>query len=121
MAPFFMNIRLDYENFSPRMKQHIEENNLSKLPREFLTTGMKAEKLLLNSELLRFYLQYGMEVTKIYDVYEFQGRPVFKTFQEQITAERRSGCDNARKTTTKLIGVGLFFNVGIYIFKQYIH
>ena len=116
MAPFFMNIRLDYENFSPRMKQHIEENNLSKLPREFLTTGMKAEKLLLNSELLRFYLQYGMEVTKIYDVYEFEGQPVFKTFQEQITAERRCGCDNARKTTTKLIGVGLFFNTGIYIF-----
>ena len=107
MPPFFMNIRLEYENFSPHMKHHIEENNLSKLPREFLTTGMKAEKLLVNSELLGFYLQYGMEVTKIHDVYEFEGRPVFKTFQEQITAERRGGHDNARKATTKLIGVSI--------------
>ena len=68
---------------------------------------MKAEKLLVNSELLGFYLQYGMEVTKIHDVYEFEGRPVFKTFQEQITAERRSGHDNARKAATTLIGLSI--------------
>ena len=95
---------------------HITKNNLSKLPREFLVSGMKAEKLLVNSELLKFYLQYGLEVTKIYDIYEFQAQAVFKPFQEQITAERRSGISNAKKTTTKLIGV--CYKISAHVFNN---
>ena len=79
-------------------------------------SGMKAEKLLVNSELLKFYLQYGLEVTKIYDIYKFQAQAVFKPFQEQITAERRSGISNAKKTTTKLIGV--CYKISAHVFNN---
>ena len=38
--------------------------------KELLVGGMKATKILLATPLLRFYLEHGLEVTKVYEVYQ---------------------------------------------------
>ena len=103
--PLFMNVSLSFEQFSDHMKEYINCHKLLKHPRQLLVSGMSAEKLLVNSELVKFYLNHGLEVSKIHSVYEFKPSPCFKSFQEQITEDRRSGSNESHKTTTKLIGV----------------
>ena len=105
LPPLFMNISLEFEQFSEHMKQYMITHKLPQHPRQLLVSGMSAEKLLVNSELVKFYLEYGLEITTVHSVYEFRPHSCFKVFQEHITEDRRSGSNESHKTTTKLLGV----------------
>ena len=52
---------------------------------------MKAEKILLASPLLKWYLEHGLIVTEIFEIIEYGKLTCFKEFGEQITAARRMG------------------------------
>ena len=43
-----------------------------KRPRRLLVSGLKAEKVLLSSPLLRWYMEHGLEVTRVYQCLEYQ-------------------------------------------------
>ena len=69
---------------------------------------MSAEKILLATPLLKWYLHHGLEVTRIYQVVEFTPRACFRKFQDEVTTARRRGDLDASKSiiadTMKLIG-----------------
>jgi G:T-mismatch repair DNA endonuclease (very short patch repair protein) len=71
MCPLFGNCDISFDDIGPTMQQHIIENNLSKRPRKLLIGAMKAEKMLLATPLLQWYIKHGMKITKIHQVIEF--------------------------------------------------
>ena len=69
---------------------------------------MKAEKILLYSPLLKWYLNHGLQVTKIYRYISYtSGRP-FKWFPEEVSSARREADNDKNKKqlgdTAKLKG-----------------
>ena len=69
---------------------------------------MKAEKILLYSPLLKWYLNHGLQVTKIHKYISYtSGRP-FKWFPEEVSGARRAADQDKNKKqlgdTAKLKG-----------------
>ena len=69
---------------------------------------MKAEKILLYSPLLKWYLNHGLQVTKIHRYISYtSGRP-FKWFPEEVSSARRDADNDKNKKqlgdTAKLKG-----------------
>lgn len=56
-----------------------------------LTSVMKATEYLTCTELLKWYVQHGLVVTKIHELHEFQRGQPFRKFVEQTADERRKG------------------------------
>ena len=108
MSPVFKNIELTREHLSPHMKQFAEEFGFLKQPQRYLVGSLKGEKVLLLTELLRWYLEKGLVVTKIHRVIEYERAALFKKFGASVTAARRAGdVDPSLKLvadTNKLIG-----------------
>ena len=52
---------------------------------------MKAEKILLASPLLEYYLSEGLVVTQIYQIIEYAAETPFKSFLTQVMEARRKG------------------------------
>ena len=50
---------------------------------------MKARQVLLATPLLRWYLNHGMTVTKVYQVVEFQSQRCFRDFVREVSDARR--------------------------------
>jgi len=83
----FQNLDLTEDHLSPTMKNLAEVNKV-KFPRRQLCVTFNGENMLLDSELLRYYIELGMEVTNVYDAMEYiRGKP-FKTFVDDLTKLR---------------------------------
>ena len=73
------------------MQNHIRQHQLSEQPRRLLVGGMKARQIMLATPLLRWYLQHGLVVTKMYQVVEFLQKRCFKDFVKEVSDARRQG------------------------------
>ena len=69
---------------------------------------MKARQLLIATPLLKWYLDHGLEVTKIYQVVEFKPQRCFYQFVQDVSDARRQGDSDPSKAiladTRKLEG-----------------
>lgn len=59
--------------------------------KKMLVGGMRCAKVLLATPLLRYYLEKGLVVTRIYEVVEFSKMKCFSQFVDDITTARRLG------------------------------
>ena len=66
-------------------------------PRRSLIGSMKGAKILLATPLVKFYLQNGLEITKIYQVVEFSPDPCFHSFGLAFSDARRAGDADSSK------------------------
>ena len=112
MPPIFKNVNLSRDHLSEHMKTFAEEEGYLKRPQRYLIGSMFGKKILLLTELLRWYLGQGLVVDKVYQVIEFERAPIMKPFGESVTEARRAGdTDTAQKllaNTAKLIGNSLY-------------
>ncbi len=69
---------------------------------------MKARQILVATPLLKWYLEHGMVVSKIYQVVEYRRQKCFETFVQEVSDVRREGDTMPEKAiiadTMKLIG-----------------
>ena len=89
------------------MQNYIETNNLSKQPRKLLVGGLRAEKILLTSPLVKWYLEHGLCISRIYQTIEFGKAVAFDGFTNLVTQGRREGKatgSKMRADTFKLLG-----------------
>ena len=74
-----------------------------------LIGSLQGEKILLYSELLRWYLKHGLVVTQIHQLIEYIPRKTFEKFGTSVTNARRLGDVDASKRllsdTNKLIEI----------------
>ena len=108
VCPIFCNVEVPFEFFGDHMQEYVRKNKLSEKPRKVLVSGMAAEKILINSPLLKWYLEKGMIVSEIHQTIEFSKGNCFKNFVETVTKARREGDLDPNKKllaeTWKLIG-----------------
>ena len=91
MSPIFCTTEVKFEDIGAHMQNYIKTFGLSQKPRKLLVGGMKAEKILLATPLLRWYLLHGLKVSKIYQTIEFTPNPCFKKFVKDMADGRRAG------------------------------
>ena len=93
MSPLFFTTDVPFDVVGSHMQTHIKKFDLSKEPRQFLVGGMKARQIILATPLLKWYLNHGLEVTKIYQVIEFKSQRCLHQFVQDFSDARRQ-CDS---------------------------
>ena len=116
MCPIFKNTEISRDDIGDFMKAYAEEHNIMAQPRRSLIGSMKGEKILLATPLLKWYLEHGLEVTKVHQVIEFTPQPCFKPFGDAVSDARRAGDADPSKAiiadTMKLVS---------FLFHSFIH
>ncbi|BFZ03070.1 hypothetical protein BsWGS_06109 [Bradybaena similaris] len=108
MTPIFKNTEVARKDIGKYMRDYAEENKLLNSPRRTLIGSYSGKQILLATPLLKWYLQNDLEVTKIYQVIEYQPQTCFKKFGDTVSEARRDGDrDDAcaiKSETMKLLG-----------------
>jgi len=73
------------------MKTYAEEHNIMAQPGRSLIGSMKGDKILQATHVLKWYLEHGLEVTKVHQVIEFTPEPCLKSFGDAVSDVRRAG------------------------------
>ena len=108
MTPIFKNTNISLDDIGEPMKTYAEQNKLMSQPRRSLIGSYHGEKILLATPLLQWYLEYGLVVTKIYQVVQYWPENCFKKFGEEVSQARRDGDADPEQSiiadTMKLLG-----------------
>ena len=91
MTPIFKNVDITINDIGPHMKHFAEEHECMPRPRRALIGSYKAEKILLATPLLQFYLEQGLVVTKVHQAVQWCSRPCFRGFGDFVSNARREG------------------------------
>ena len=97
MPPIFKNVDVSRDDIGAKMKCYAEENGILQQPRKMLISSYKAEKILLATPLLQWYLAHGLVVTKIYQVVQYWPDACFEEFGNEVSEARRTGDLNPDK------------------------
>ncbi|CAH3132563.1 unnamed protein product [Porites lobata] len=108
MCPIFKNTQISREDIGEYMQTFAEEQRIMPQPRRSLIGSYFGEKILLATPLIKWYLEHGLEVTRIYQVVEYTPVPCFQPFGEAVSDARRAGDVDPNKAiiadTMKLVG-----------------
>ena len=90
--PVFKNAQISREDVGDFMRAYCEESGALKRPSRLLISSYSAEKVVLITPLLKYYLELGLEVTDISLVVEYPtARACFAGFADKVTKARREG------------------------------
>ena len=89
-CPIFKNVEVRREDIVDLMEKFAVDNLLAK-PQKMLIGSYFADKILLISPLLKWYINHGLEVTKIYEVVQYLPVKYFENFDLQVSEAQRSG------------------------------
>ena len=109
--PIFKRDSIEYEELSEWLKNEISPRGF---PKASLVQSMSAEKILLHTALLAFYLKNGFEVSEIYTFIEYEAAECFKDFQNTLYELRVQATvenNNAKASAAKLTGNAPFGKV----------
>lgn len=102
--PLFVSTEVTIDDVGELMSTHARREGELKKPRRLLVSGMRAEKMMVGSELLKWYIDHGLIVTKVHEAIEYTGKKVFKSFVETIAKNRRIHGKSALSNCFKLLG-----------------
>ena len=105
----FKNCPVSRDDISPMMRRFCEQNNKLRKPTTLLISSHKADQILLITPLLKYYLELGLQVTKIHYIVHFPDhKPCFQDFADKVSDARRRGDQDPESSvlasTFKLIG-----------------
>lgn len=106
--PIFCNTDIPFSAIGEVMQNYILKNNLSTKTRRALVSGLSAKKIFLTSDLIKWYLNHGLVISKIYQLVEFTPSNCLQDYVNKITTARRSADNDASSSilanTFKLLG-----------------
>ena len=85
-SPLFVTAEIKVEDLSNEQRESLPEKLKSKVQ---LVPGMKAEKVLIDASLLKWYMEHGLVVNKVHCAIEFEYSPIFRDFIDTRTQKRR--------------------------------
>lgn len=91
MSPIFCVSDIYPDDFGVHMTQFCNDANFKPNKRRLLVGGLKANRIMLSTSLVKWYLAHGLKISKIYRVVQFTPRKCFASFVEKGTAMRRLG------------------------------
>ena len=112
--PIVKQAMLDRDSIGEHMKKFAVENGLLKKPTKTLLCSYFADRILLATPLLQWYLSKGLIVTKIHQTIQFSPEKCFEKFGQTVVDARREGDTNpATKVvsdSSKLMGNSAYGN-----------
>ena len=78
------------EVIGSHMLSYCNANDIQFKSKRLLISGLKARKILLATPLLQWYLKNKCQVSKIYQIIEFQPKPSFTSFIDKVLCGRGS-------------------------------
>ena len=102
MSPLFCTVSVPHSEWGPLMQSVAKEQRMSCKPRTQLVGGMAANKMLLATPVLKWYLKQGLVVTKVYQIVEYVPMRCFAGFARTMTQARR-GSDAVVAEICKLL------------------
>lgn len=91
MSSLFCTTKVPFDLIGEHMQDHVRRFQLSEKPRRLLVGGMQGRQVLIATPLLKWYLEHGMIVTKIYQVVEFTPHRCFRNIAKEVSDGRRLG------------------------------
>ncbi len=90
LCPLYGTVDISYDvDISGVMKTFVDDNHFSKAPQTQLAGTMVGKKIIIHSDLLKFYLELGLSDTYVYQAIEYKGNSVFKPFADLIIGYRK--------------------------------
>ena len=106
--PIFKNTEVGRNDIGDYMKNYAIENEMLKHPQRMLISSFKLENGTVITPLFNFYLELGLQCTKIYRFVEYSPRKCFNNFVQSVVDARREGDENPLSgvvaETMKLLG-----------------
>ena len=94
MTPIFKNTLVSRDDVGAHMREHLKSEGKIKIPQRQLIGSYFAQKILLGSPLLKWYLEKGLLVTTVHLLVEYVPDKSFLPFVNQVTEARREGDKN---------------------------
>ena len=92
MSPFFVVQEIPESCIPEHMKKYqLDTGRTTVKGTKKLLGVMKAEKILLYTPLLKWYLKHGLEITAAYQLIEYEPGTPFAWFPEEVADARRGG------------------------------
>ena len=115
--PIVKHANLSLDHVGERMKSFAKRHKLLARPRKTLLCSYFADKILLGTPLLQWYLKHGVKVTKVYQTIQYKPIPCFQKFGEAVVEARRLGDSDSTKKiiadSCKLIGRRLTLSISL--------
>ena len=92
--PIFKNIEVGRNDIGDYMKNYTIENDMLKPPQRMLISSFKLENETVITPLYNFYMELGLQCTKIYRFVQYSPRKCFNTFVQSVVDARREGDEN---------------------------
>ena len=91
MTPILKNVEVCLDNVGEFMQNYAKEHSIKDVPRRLLIGCYFGEKIGLKTPLLKWYLEHGLVITRIYTTIEYLPNAAFKHFAEQVAQARLCG------------------------------
>ena len=102
--PIFINQSVGSEGIPQHMKDYLDKSNRAFLPNQKKLLGvLQTKKVLLYAPLLKWYLDYGLQITAIHRMIHYIPQKIVNWFVQEVANKRRQG--NAAKEKALLAGV----------------
>ena len=75
---FFYTSEVKFDDTEEHMQNHAKRFGMSTTPTKLLIGGVKAKKTMFATPLLKWYLDHGMKITKVYQVVEYNRLKCFQ-------------------------------------------
>jgi len=107
-CPIFKNALVSSNDVGPHMRAYAESHNIFRKPVKSLICSYFGEKVFWITPFVRWYLQHGLQVTRIYQFVEYQPSKSFEAFGQSVSDARRAGDADPSKSilaeSSKLMG-----------------
>ena len=97
MCPLLCTTDVPFDIIGEYMQFHLRAFQLSEKLRRLLVGGMWGRQILNATPLLKWYLEHGMVVTKIYQVVEFTPHRCFRNVVKEVSDGRSLGDSDPNK------------------------
>src|SRR5579863_7175315 len=97
MPPIFKNSEVTIDDIGEHMKEFTLSQGISTKPRRCLIGSMFGEKVLLGTPLLKWYIEKGLTVKKIYQIAQYKPNNCFKEFGDSVSDARTAGDADSSK------------------------
>ena len=108
MTPIFKNVDVCLDDIGEFMQEYAKQHNIKDVPCRLLIGSYFGKRIGLMTPLLKWYLEHGLVITRIYTIVEYIPNAAFSSFMTQIAQCHQEGDRDKDKALivemSKLIG-----------------
>jgi len=91
MPPFFYNKQIPDVAIPQNMKDYLKKTGRKQMNSKKLVGALSGDKILLFAPLIKWYLDHGAVITRLYRTLDYSPEVIFQWFVEKVTEARRMG------------------------------